>query len=143
MGSALMGSALMGSSLMGSLQIPRFSTEGLFWVLPLIMNLLLSSRGGAEARHGHRRRGGPGAALFGRGNDMVGNPHRAPVSQFGVFRADLLIELRQLVDYQSSNSRQQYSVNGTLPPSYLSAGCAAGTCGGEGESFGLTRTEQT
>ena len=49
-----------------------------------------------------------------RGDDTVGDPHRAQISQ--AFRAYPLIEIRQTILYRAIRGNR-ISVNSTLPPS--------------------------
>ena len=52
--------------------------------------------------------------LFGRGDDTVGNPHRAQICQFELLELILLLKLD--THSLSSNSRHSISVNSTVPP---------------------------
>ena len=62
-------------------------------------------------------------AKFGRGDDTVGNPHRARNLSFRVFRAYPLIEIRYTS--LSSNSRKQY-ISQQYPPPLLKVRAAQG-----------------
>ena len=61
------------------------------------------------------------AQEFGRGDDTVGNPHRAQISQFELFELVLLLELDKTVPRRAIRG-SSISVSSTLPP--LSIACA-------------------
>ena len=52
---------------------------------------------------------------FGRGDDTVGNPHRAQISQFELFELTLLLKLDTGAPCRAIRGHR-ISVNSTLPP---------------------------
>ena len=73
-------------------------------IMILLLIIIIIIRGARRGCHPARRRRAVGGGL-GRGNDTVGNPHRAQISQFGLFEFILL--LNSGTNYLSSNSSRQ------------------------------------
>ena len=58
----------------------------------------------------------PQRPMCGRGDDTVGKPHRARISQFELFELVLLMRFRQAILYRAIRA-DSISVNSILPPS--------------------------
>ena len=56
---------------------------------------------------------------FGRGDDTVGNPHRAQISQFELVELILLLKLDKQLPVEQFEATVIISVNSTLPPSWF------------------------
>ena len=80
--------------------------------------------------------------LFGRGDDTVGNPHRAQISQFEVFELNLVWKLDKQFPVEQLEATS-ISVNSTLPPSYKHPACLIMGSTRSGPYFKGVRIPQT